>query len=251
MEGLFRDVAETGFHGIEVFAWQVDAMEAHGGIGTLIDKYKLPLIAVYGGPNLSNPAQRQSSLESTIANAKLVRKYGGRVIVFGPNGVNRSEFVFNDLRPNIIAALNDGAKAVMDVGLTSALHPHTGTCIETAEETYAVMESVDTRYVRFGPDIGQLAKAGADPVKITRDFLSTVQHVHLKDYSGGDAFLGYAPIGRGKVDLVTVLDMCEGRAMEGMVMVELDNSNPMPMTARETAEIASDYLRARGHDMRI
>jgi hypothetical protein len=39
--------------------------------------------------------------------------------------------------------------------------------------------------------------------------------------------------------------------MEGMVMVELDNSNPMPMTARETAEIASDYLRARGHDMRI
>lgn len=250
VETVFRDIAETGFHGIEIFAWQVDAMEAHGGIGPLIAKHKLPLIGVYGGPNLTNAAQRSASLERTIANAKLVKKYGGKVIVFGPNGVNRSTFVFNDHRANIIAALNDGAKAVTDLGLTAVLHPHTGTCIETRDETYAVMENVDSRYLKFGPDVGQLAKGGADAVQVVKDFLPLVHHVHLKDFDGGPAYLGYAPIGRGKVDLAAILDMCEGRQMDGMVMVELDSSDVMPVAPRATAEIARTWLQNRGHEFR-
>ena len=250
VEMVFRDVAQTGFHGLEVFAWQVDAMEAHGGIGALIEKYNLPLIGVYGGPNLTNPDQRQASLERTIANARLVKKYGGKVVVFGPNGVNRNTFVFNDHRANIIAALNDGAKAVVDLGLTPVLHPHTGTCIETRDETYAVMENVDSRYLKFGPDIGQLAKGGADPVQVVKDFLPLVHHVHLKDFDGGPAYLGYTPIGRGKVNLGAVLDMCEGRQMDGLVMVELDSSDTMPIAPRETAQIARTWLQGRGHPFR-
>lgn len=250
VETVFRDLSEVGFHGIEIFSWQVDAMEAHGGIGPLIEKYNLPLISVYGGPNLTNPDQRQSSLQQTIANAKLVKQYGGTVIVFGPNGVNRNTFVFNDHRAHIIEALNEGAKAVTDLGLTAALHPHTGTCIETRDETYAIMENVDTRYLKFGPDVGQLAKGGADPVPIVRDFLEVVHHVHLKDFDGGPAYLGYAPIGRGQVNLNAVLDMCEGRQMNGMVMVELDSSDVMPVPPRGTVEIARSWLESRGHEFR-
>ncbi|PWU07536.1 MAG: hypothetical protein C5B51_09890 [Terriglobia bacterium] len=33
-----------------------------------------------------------------------------------------------------------------NLGLTAVLHQHTGTCVESREETYAVMEAVDTRY---------------------------------------------------------------------------------------------------------
>jgi len=247
VETVFRDVSQVGFHGLEIFAWQVDAMEGHGGIGPLIEKYKLPLIAVYGGPNLTNPDQRKASLERTIANAKLVKRYGGKAIVFGPNAVNRSSFVFNEHRAHILSALNDGAKAVVDLGLTPVLHPHTGTCIETRDETYAIMENVDTRYLKFGPDVGQLAKGGADPVQIVRDFLPLVHHVHLKDFDGGPAYLGYAPIGRGHVNLGAILDMCETRQMDGMVMVELDSSDVMPIPPRETAEIARTWLGARGY----
>jgi inosose dehydratase len=250
VETVFRDLSEVGFNSIEIFAWQVDAMEAHGGIGALIQKYQLPLMAVYGGPNLTDPNQRQASLERTIANAKLVRQYGGKVIVFGPNGVDRDTFDFAAHRAHIIGALNDAAMAVMDLGLTPALHPHTGTCIETRDETYAIMENVDTRYMKFGPDVGQLAKGGADPVPIVRDFLEVVHHVHLKDFDGRDAYLGYAPLGQGDVDIAGVLDLCEGRAMDGMVMVELDSSDEMPIPARGTAEIARDYLEDRGHEFR-
>lgn len=74
-------------------------------------------------------------------------------------------------------------------GLTPVLHQHTGTCIESRDETYAVLESVDTRHLKFGPDVGQLTKGGQDAVKVVKDFLPIVHHMHLKDYNGKDEHL--------------------------------------------------------------
>lgn len=250
IEQIVKDIAGLGFHGIELFGWQIDGMEAHGGLGPLLEKYKLPLISSYGGPNLTDPAQRRASIDRTVATARLVKKYGGKVMVFGPNGVQRDTFKFAEHRAGIVDVLNEGAKAVVDVGLTPVLHQHTGTCIETREETYAVMQSVDTRYLKFGPDIGQLQKGGSDPVQVVKDFLPIIHHMHLKDYSGGDAFLGYSPLGQGKVNIPAILAMVDAKPMDGMVMVELDNSPNMPMPAIETARIARAYLLKHGVALR-
>jgi inosose dehydratase len=250
IEQIVKDIAGLGFYGIELFGWQIDGMEAHGGLGRLLEKHNLPLIASYGGPNLTDPAQRKASLDRTVAIAKLVKKYGGKVIVFGPNGVPRDTFNFAEHKAGIVNALNEGAKAVADLGLTPVLHQHTGTCIETREETYAVMEAADTRYLKFGPDIGQLQKGGSDPVQVVKDFLPVIHHVHLKDFSGGDAFLGYSPLGQGKVDIPAILGMMNGKSMDGMVMVELDSSPNMPMPALETARVARAYLLKQGVTLR-
>jgi len=250
IELIVKDIASVGFYGIELFGWQIDGMEAHGGLGPLLEKYKLPLISSYGGPNLTDPAQRKASIDRTVATAKLVKKYGGKVIVFGPNGVPRDKFNFAEAKAGIVDVLNEGAKAVVDLGLTPVLHQHTGTCIETREETYAVMQAVDTRYLKFGPDIGQLQKGGSDPVQVVKDFLPIIHHLHLKDFSGGDAFLGYSPLGQGKVDIPAILAMMNGKAMDGMVMVELDSSPNQPIAAAETARIARDYLVKQGVALR-
>ena len=246
IELIVRDIASLGFYGIELFGWQIDGMEAHGGLGPLLEKHKLPLIASYGGPNLTDPAQRRASIDRTVATAKLVKKYGGKIIVFGPNGVPRDKFNFAEAKAGIVDVLNEGAKAVVDLGLTPVLHQHTGTCIETREETYAVMEAVDTRYLKFGPDIGQLQKGGSDPVQVVKDFLPIIHHMHLKDFSGGDAFLGYSPLGQGKVDISAILAMMNGKRIDGMVMVELDSSPNQPIPAIETARIARTYLLQQG-----
>jgi len=250
IEQIVKDIAGLGFYGIELFGWQIDGMEAHGGLGRLLEKYNLPLISSYGGPNLTDPAQRKASIDRTVATAKLVKKYGGKVIVFGPNGVPRDTFNFAEHKAGIVDVLNEGAKAVVDLGLTPVLHQHTGTCIETREETYAVMQAADTRYLKFGPDIGQLQKGGVDPVQVVKDFLPIIHHMHLKDYSGGDAFLGYSPLGQGKVDIPAILAMMNGKPMDGMVMVELDSSPKMPIPALETARIARAYLLKQGVALR-
>ena len=247
---VVRDVSALGFEGLELFGWQIEGMEAHGGLGPVLERHKLALVSSYSGVNLTDTAQRQATMAATVATGKLVKKLGGTVIVIGPNGVRRQGFDFAANKANILAALNEVGRALTDLGLTPVLHQHTGTCIETRDETYAIMEAVDTRYMKFGPDIGQLQKGGADPVQVVKDFLPLVQHMHLKDFSGGEAFLGYCPLGQGKVNLPAILAMMDGKKIDGMVMVELDSSANPPVTARDAATTARAYLLTQGVSLR-
>jgi inosose dehydratase len=149
---------------------------------------------------------------------------------WAPMASKRDTYDFKANRTSIISALNDCAMAVTDAGLEAGLHQHTGTCIETRDETYAVMEAANHKYVKFAPDVGQLQKGGADAAKVIEDLLPQVRHMHLKDYSGGEHFLGYCPLGQGKVNIPRILDLVEGAVIPVNVMVELDPSANQPMT---------------------
>src|SRR5438132_2696383 len=162
IETIFKDISSQGFYGLELFSWQIEGMEANGSLMPLVEKYDLPLISSYTSMNLTDPAQRKATIDAAVATARIVKKNGGKIIVVGPNGVPRASYVFADHKADILATLNEGAKAIVDVGLTPVLHQHTGTCIESRDETYAIMEAVDTRNLKFGPDIGQLQKGGSD-----------------------------------------------------------------------------------------
>jgi inosose dehydratase len=213
----------------------------------VLQAHQLPLISAYCNVNLTDSTQRKDQVARAVRWAGIVKKYGGRVTVIGPNGVNRSTYDFSANKANIIAALNDICQAVSDTGITAALHQHTGTCVESRDETYAVLDVVNTKYVKFGPDIGQLTKGGSNAVQVVKDFLPIIEHMHLKDYNGVNAdFSGYCPLGQGKVDIPAILDLMENRKLQGMVMVELDNNGKSGISALELAEISKTYLQKQG-----
>ena len=72
--------------------------------------------------------------------------------------------------------------------------------------------------------------------------------MHVKDWDGLEEGQGYCPLGQGKVNLTGVLDLMEGRKIDGMIMVELDGARQL--TPRDTAVIARDYLVKQGVTMR-
>ncbi len=170
--------------------------------------------------------------------------------MIGPNNVKRPSYDFAASKADIIAALNEMCKALDGIGVIGALHQHTGTSVETRDETYAVMEAVDTRYVKFGPDVGQLQKGGSDPVKVVKDFLSIVRHVHMKDFDGGPHYEGYCPLGKGKVDVAALCDLLDGSGNELMIMAELDPSKGMPLAPLEAATINKQTLQQLGFAFR-
>jgi inosose dehydratase len=172
------------------------------------------------------------------------------VSVIGPNNVKRPEYVFSEHKSDIVSALNDICRALDDAGVVGVLHQHTGTCVETRDETYQVMEAVNTRYVKFGPDVGQLQKGGADPVQVVKDFLEVIRHVHLKDFDGGEHYLGYCPLGQGKVDVAGIVDLLDNSRQDLMIMAELDPSPNMPLPAREAARINKECLQKLGYTFR-
>lgn len=245
-----RDVSSLGYHGYESFGNILEAWDAQGGLDKVLQENKLPLTSAYCPVNLLDPAKRKEEVDKMVRWGKLIQKCGGSIAVIGPTGVKRASFDYKANKDNIVLALNDIAQAVADIGVTGVLHQHTGTCIETRDEVYNVMDSVNTKYVKFGPDVGQLQKGGSDPVKIVGDFTSLIEHVHLKDYSGGEPFLGYCPLGQGKVDVPKILDLLEKSKIKAMIMVELDPSPDMPMKPLETARISKAYLEKMGYKFR-
>jgi inosose dehydratase len=249
-EQAITDISGLGYYGFETFGEVLEDWDKRGGLREVLDAHKLPLISGYCTFNMIDPARRKEEMEKMARWGALIRKNGGSVSVLGPNGVPRANYDFKANQANIVAALNECGKMLTDMGLTPALHQHTGTCIETRDEVYAILDAVDTRYVKFGPDIGQLQKGGADPVQVVKDHLSLVRHMHLKDYDGGPNYAGYCPLGKGKVNIPAILDMVEKGNMKGMIMVELDPSKNMPIPAGETARISQAYLKDLGYTFR-
>jgi inosose dehydratase len=252
-EQAIKDVGSLGYYGYETFGEYFAYWEEKGGLGPLLEQARLPLVSAYCNVTLTNPdgATRKREVDKIAGWGGIIKKLGGKVAVIGPNGVPRRNYDFNSNKADIVATLNDMGKALADIGITAALHPHTGTCVEKRDEVYAVLEAVDTSHVKFGPDVGQLAKGGADPVEIVKHFLELVEHVHLKDWDGGPNWAAYCPLGMGKVAIPEILDLLEKSSIKEMIMVELDfGGGNAPMKPIETARIARTYLEKQGYTFR-
>jgi inosose dehydratase len=245
-----HDIAALGYSGFETFGDVLETWDQKGGLRELLDANKLPLISAYCGVNLTDPAKRKDEVDKIVRWAKILKSYGGVTAVVGPNGVKRSSYDFNASKADIVASLNEIGKALTDVGVIGALHQHTGTCIEYRDEVYAVLDAMDTKHMFFGPDVGQLAKGGSDPVKVVKDFLPLIRHVHLKDWDGGSYWQQYCPLGKGKVDLPAILDMLETSKDMKIIMVELDSSRSDPMTPFDAASTSKEYLKTLGYSFR-
>src|SRR5689334_7508147 len=115
IDGIFKDVSSLGFFGLELFSFQIQGMEANGGLALLIDQYHLPLISAYGGPNLLDAAQRHDNIAQSLEWAKLLKKYGGKVVTIGPNGVRRDSYDFKEHKDDIVTTLNEYGKALADI----------------------------------------------------------------------------------------------------------------------------------------
>jgi inosose dehydratase len=254
LEPAMRDIANLGYTGFETFPQVLEELDKRGEMSALIDKYKLPFIAGYHFPNVLDPSVRKQELQEVIRLANVVKKYGGNFLVLQAHNSVRNipnyAAAFPEHKANIVAALNDYGKAIADVGLGAGLHQHTGTAVDTEEQVYAVMEAVDTRVMKFAPDVGQLQKAGGDAAKIVRDFKDITAHIHLKDWSGWQHYGGYCPLGEGKVDIVSILNTLEEASPNANINVELDPSRNPPYTPLQTAEIAKKYLQNMGYTFR-
>jgi inosose dehydratase len=245
-----KDMSELGYHKWETFASIVFDWDQKGTLAPLIAQYKIPLVSAYATVQLTDTSRRKENLEQLIQWGRALKKHGGQIMVLAPNSVKREEYDFAAHKANIVAGLNDYAKAMNDLGLAAGLHQHTNTAVESRDETYATMEAVDTRYCKFAPDVGQLQKGGADAAKVIQDFASITITMHLKDFKGWEHFAGYCPLGEGKVDLKAVLDTMEAQKHTANIMHELDGSTNAPYTARRTAEISKAYLEKLGYRFR-
>ena len=153
--------------------------------------------------------------------------------------------------------LGEAAGVIRAQGVGPALHQHVGTWLETEAETRFVLDTVPADLLGFGPDLGHLAWAGADPAALIRDYRARVLGVHVKDLRGEVAARGKAAgwdyratvraglwvePGLGSVGVDTALAALPA-SFDGWLVVEVDRG--AQATPEESVRLCGDWARGR------
>ena len=136
------------------------------------------------------------------------------------------------------------------LGIIATVHPHVGTMVETADDVERVL---DGSGIGLCLDTGHLLIGGADPVALAAEHAGRIRHTHLKDVdatwarrvrSGAvtytEAVRGgmYRPLGRGDVDIASIVGSLERAGYEGWYVLEQDTILAGPPLAGDRAPMA-------------
>jgi inosose dehydratase len=140
-------------------------------------------------------------------------------------------------------------------GVSLALHPHIASAVETEAEIRSVLDQSAGSALKFGPDTGHLAWAGADLTGLFVTYSDRIVALHLKDVDESalrsaraqrSAYFDATKVGhlwtepgRGSIDFDALLRLLPP-AFEGWFVVEVDVPN-LP-TAVESSEFAGRYV---------
>ncbi len=254
VEIAYRDTAELGYMSFETFAFSIiEWNQRPGGYRALVDSCGIPTSAAYCYKEWVDPATAATDLEAARREADAAREIGASALVLQGGSRPENGHDLDGMR-RLATALNEIGSYCREIGLVAALHPHTGTAVETRQEIDTIMELTNPELVGFGPDTGQIAKGGSDIVEVLNTYQDRITHVHLKDWCGvlnRDAagheiditgYANYEPIGNGVLPMPEILQILQGVREDCWINVELDGTNRAPRPPREAAAMSRRYL---------
>jgi len=255
IETALRDCAELGYSGTETggFVYDWFCRERPGEFERVIERYGVKMACLFHSGPWTDPGQTARLIADAQRWADALQMMGGEVLMLVPGG-RRAEPAYTRDEFEVMAdAMMEAGRRAQQAGIVAAVHPHWGTVVETREEIELLLELLDPAVVGFAPDSGQIAKGGADPVPIFREYADRIRHVHLKDLSPEWEEMkragvplrspaGYAELGEGLIDFPSIFEIVRAAGYSGWLMAELDETR---RTARQSAEISMRYL--RGH----
>ena len=165
---------------------------------------------------------------------------------------------------SLVANLHAAARLCRERGIEPVIHPHAGTYLETAAEIERMMEMIDPTIVGLCLDTGHFRYGGADPLQATRDYASSIRHVHLKDTrmrileevaaAGGGLEQAvrqgvFCPLGEGDADVDGVVAALGDVGYSGWIVIEQDQLLGPEVTGEALVEgqrANREYLRRLG-----
>jgi len=162
-------------------------------------------------------------------------------------------------------AITAGAQRVAacvrdETGLPVVFHHHSGTPVETLEETARFLAMTDPELIGLCYDTGHFAYAGSDPLAALKRFRDRVWHVHFKDFRpevAARALRGrwdyhqavanglFCELGGGDIDFPAILAHLVDTGYAGWIVVE-DEMPPGTCDPFENAKHDRAYLRSLG-----
>lgn len=205
----------------------------------VLSEFGMTLIGGFTPVVVHDPSERQTTIESATATAKLFQQAGATKFVSCPVmdwGWSNPRPLTRDEQKHMTEMLGVIDDICGEHGLDQVLHPHVQTVVETKDDISRVLDSCD---VTFCLDTGHMAFGGQDPVEFAKTALERVGHVHLKDIrldmvpavlrrevslmAATQAGV-FTPLGQGDVDILGVVQTLEAAGYRGWYVIEQDTA---------------------------
>ncbi|HBR01340.1 MAG TPA: myo-inosose-2 dehydratase [Ruminiclostridium sp.] len=153
--------------------------------------------------------------------------------------------------------LNVAGEFVKSLGATLVYHVHTGTAVETYEETSKLLNITDNNLVYLLADTGHLHVCGVDIIKFFTDFAPHIKYIHLKnvreivleavreydiDFNNAVKCGLFTVPGDGGIDFKPIMDILANAGYEGWMIVEAEQYFPSP-SALTYQKMARNYMK--------
>lgn len=231
-EEAFKDIAEAGYQGVELFDGNLyQYVNEKNQFTELLKKYGLDLIAVYSGANFIYDDVLEDEMWRIEESAKLASHFGAEHLVIGGGAIRSKGIQESDYR-KLGQRLERVAKVANNYGLIPSFHPHMGTIAQAPDQIDKIFEYTS---INFCPDTAHLVGGGSDLLSIVTKYIDRVKYIHFKDYKEGE----FLPLGEGDLEFEQLAKLLAVHNYEGWVTVELDYYKGHP---KDGAKISKDYL---------
>ena len=243
-ELAIREVAESGFKGIQLRATAFDAFGTRpADLKALLAKHGLAFPVMSSGNLKYAPEDREAQIALHLEHAQFVRQAGGQylqVIDEKPKG----RAVGSDDYRELGAMLRRLGARTAAIGVPLVYHHHMNSTGETPEAIAAILQDIPGSAVGLLFDIAHYQQGGGDPVAFIRRFGKAIKVVHLKDVRPIDAAPGYqwVELGRGRVDVKGCVAALKENGFDGWAIVELDRVVDPGGSPKASALANRDYV---------
>lgn len=271
---VLDEIAASGYAGTELGDWGFMPTDP-SQLRAELEQRGLTMLGSWVSVNLQDRSRHSESINDCVRTAKLLAAVGGPdcLVVLGPDPYTDPMRSLNSGRITPEMGLDeagwvvfaDGADTVAqrvldETGLRTVLHHHTGTWVETPQETERLLDMTNDELLGLVFDTGHWSFGGGDPLAGIRQFADRIWYVHFKDHDpevaaqsrihkwDGPASVGkgiFPELGKGDVDFPGILRELEKIGYDSWIVVEQDVL-PGLGAPLESAQRNREYLRSIG-----
>lgn len=271
---VLDEMAMTGYEGTELGDWGFLPTEPKA-LSDEVSRRNLALVGAFVPVALTDPSSHPGGIEAALRVARLLASAAGEApcLVLADDTARDPERtrLAGRIRPEHgldgprWATLARGVELIAgrvadETGLRTVFHHHCATFVETEAEIDGLMRRTDPALVGLCLDTGHAAFGGGDPAALASRWGDRIWHVHLKDchpavraraavegwdYQEAVRHGVFCELGKGSVNVATVLELLRARRYDGWLVVEQDVL-PSMGTPAESAARNRAYLRSLG-----
>lgn len=266
-QDIMDEMSKLGFKGTELgrkYPRDVTVLRSELG------KRGLVLTSGWCDILFSDPASSEQSLQKFYSHVLFLKQMGCSYVVTADGGGSvhwdpREDRSGKGVRKytdaewaSLCNNLNAAGQFCRSHRMTLVYHIHTGTGVETMEETDRLCAGTDPEVVSLLVDTGHLHYCGVDPATLIRKYRDRVKYIHLKDVRqdildqaikegvnfNDSVRLGVFTVpGDGSIDFAPIFEAIAEINYQGWMVIEAEQ-DPLVANPVEYAEKSLRYIRS-------